>query len=111
MARIQTFRAFWPYYVSQHMNASCRRWHFVGTSCALVSLTLLAVTGHWWWLPIGLVSSYGPAWIGHFFIEKNRPATFQYPFWSLAADFIMYGKMWTGAMDAEVAQVTATTKA
>ena len=103
--RIRSFREFWPYYVGEHLHPLCRRLHFIGTSCALACLAALALTGRWPLAPLALVSGYGPAWIGHFFVEKNRPATLRYPLWSLLADFRMYGKMWLGAMDEEVARL------
>src|SRR5689334_532836 len=94
--RYQTFEQFWPFYVGEHSLSATRNFHFIGTTCAIVSLTLLFVTGHWWWLPTTFISSYGFAWFSHFFIEKNRPATFSYPLYSLRADFRMYGLMWRG---------------
>lgn len=109
--RIATFDEFWPFYVSQHLSTTCRAFHFAGTTCAIVFVLGFLVTWNWAFLPLGLVTSYGPAWIGHFVFEKNRPATFQYPLWSLAADFVMYGKMWTGQMEAEIARIADPTEA
>ena len=136
--RIQSFSAFWPYYIGEHRNPACRATHFVGTTCFLlvmlwcvvdrpipmaISLTLCVVIGffsrkvearrkaavellamigvsvlaH----PMILASvfvAYFFAWIGHFLIEHNRPATFAYPLWSLSGDFKMYGQMLRGRL-------------
>ncbi len=85
-----TFREFYPFYLSEHVNRTCRRLHFVGSSVVLVWLVISLATHH----PLGLLGlpliGYGFAWIGHFFFEKNRPATFSYPFYSFAGDWVMY---------------------
>ena len=101
MARLTSFEEFWPFYVSQHSRASTRALHFAGTTMALGSLAAGALVAPWVALaafPLG----YGPAWIGHFFFEKNRPATFTYPLWSLRGDFRMYRLMLTGRMAPEL---------
>jgi hypothetical protein len=86
----KNFQEFWPYYLSQHGQIKTRLFHFVGTSLAIVSMVSLLATGSFLYLMGALVAGYAPAWISHFFIEKNRPATFKNPFWSLIGDF----KMW-----------------
>lgn len=95
-ASYSSFAEFYPYYLSEHSDRTCRRLHFVGTSL-VISITLVALfSGHLsllWVLP---VVGYGFAWVGHFFFEKNRPATFKYPFYSLWGDFVMYKDMLTG---------------
>lgn len=81
---------FYPYYLMEHSKPSTRITHFMGTSLLFVLIVLALVLGNYsllWFLPI---AGYGFAWFGHFFFEKNKPATFQYPFYSLASDFIMY---------------------
>jgi hypothetical protein len=103
--RIQTFREFWPFYVGEHRNPLNRRLHFVGTTIMLACGVAALVTMQAWLVLLMPLSGYGFAWTGHFFVEKNRPATFQYPLWSLLADHVMYFKMWAGAMDAEVDKV------
>ena len=103
--RYQTFEEFWPYYVLQHSKPATRTMHFVGTSLALGSLAAFAFTRKLRWIPRALLAGYGFAWVSHFFIEKNRPATFTYPMWSLQADFKMFELMLTGKMDAEVERV------
>jgi len=101
VARLTSFEEFWPFYVSQHSRASTRALHFAGTTMALGSLAAGALVAPWCALAFPVVS-YGPAWIGHFFFEKNRPATFTYPLWSLRGDLRMYRLMWTGRMAPEL---------
>jgi hypothetical protein len=96
MSRFASFREFYPYYLSEHSDPRCRRLHFVGSSLVLGCLVALASTGNPWWIAGALLCGYGFAWIGHFGFEKNRPATFKYPFYSLAGDWVMYKDMLTG---------------
>jgi hypothetical protein len=103
----RTFEDFWPHYVREHAHPVTRWMHFAGTGAALVCLAAFARTRKAWLIPTALVAGYGPAWASHFFVEKNRPATFQHPLWSLRADFRMFGLMLRGQMDAEVARATA----
>lgn len=91
-----TFADFYPFYLSEHRNRTCRRLHFVGSTLALVCLGMLIGTGNFWWLLAGLVAGYGCAWIGHFGFEKNRPATFKYPLYSFIGDWVMYKDILTG---------------
>ncbi len=100
-SRIQAFEEFWPFYVSQHRKHGTRVMHFLGTTVGLLFLAGAIATGRPLFLLWGLVAAYGLAWAGHFFIEKNRPATFQYPFFSFLGDMKMYGFMWRGKMTAE----------
>jgi len=86
----QTFEAFWPYYLSEHGDPTNRRLHYVGSTLALLNLFAAIALLNPWFILGALVSGYFFAWIGHFIIEKNRPATFTYPVWSLIADFRMY---------------------
>jgi hypothetical protein len=105
--RFRTFDEFWPYYVREHSKPLTRKFHFVGTG-AFLALAVASVRLRRPSLFLAsAVAGYGPAWISHFFIEKNRPATFTYPAWSLLADFKMFGMMLRGEMDAEVARVMA----
>ncbi len=85
-----TFREFYPYYLSEHRNRICRRLHFIGSTLGLGFLTVAVVTLNPWWILAGLVSGYLFAWIGHFGFEKNRPATFKHPFYSFIGDWVMY---------------------
>lgn len=97
-----SFAEFWPHYVAEHSNPRTRTLHLVGTFIALGSVAYFISIGKWWLFPLALIPGYGMAWIGHFFIEKNKPATFQYPLWSFIGDYKMIGLMLTGKMDAEV---------
>lgn len=88
--KYKTLKEFYPYYLEEHQNPTCRVLHFTGTG--LVFLILLAglLSGNYIWLISIPFVGYGFAWIGHFFFEKNKPATFQYPGFSLASDFILF---------------------
>ncbi len=105
--RFESFEEFWPYYVREHKNKLTRRFHFVGTSMALGCAVGGLLTGRKSLLLLAPVMGYGPAWVSHFFIEKNKPATFDYPTYSLLADFVMFAKMLNGTMDAEVERILA----
>lgn len=105
-ARFASFAAFWPFYVAEHSRPATRWLHFVGTSLALALLVAAILAGQPWLLLAMPVAGYGFAWLAHFAVERNRPATFTYPLWSLIGDFKMYGLMWAGRMDAEVQALT-----
>ena len=72
----KSFAEFYPFYLSEHSNRTCRRLHFAGSSLGLLSLGLAFATGRPWWILVGLLCGYAFAWIGHFGFEKNRPASF-----------------------------------
>lgn len=97
-ARYTSFSEFYPFYLTQHADRTCRRTHFIGSTGALAALGALAVTGNAWWILAALVSGYGGAWIGHFVYEKNRPASFAQPLYSFRADWVMYWQMLTGKL-------------
>lgn len=99
---IRRFEDFWPFYVSQHRRPGTRVMHFIGTTLGLAFLVRAVTTGNAMLVLSGLAAAYGFAFAGHYFIEKNRPATFTYPLWSLVGDFKMYGLMLRGKMTAEV---------
>ena len=101
--RIRSYRAFWPFYVLQHSRPGTRQLHFIGTSGALALIALAAALPQPWLLLAAFFCGYFFAWVGHFFIENNRPATFTYPLFSLLGDFHMYWLMWLGRMDEQVA--------
>jgi len=90
MSRYATFREFYPFYLLEHSNIACRRLHFIGTSLVVVTVVLAVVFGDARWLLLAPVAGYGFAWVGHFFFEKNRPATFAYPLYSFAGDWVMF---------------------
>jgi len=91
-----SFAQFYPYYLAEHSNRTCRRLHFVGSSLVLATLAWILVTGNWLTIWLVPVLGYGFAWIGHFFFEKNKPATFTYPYYSFLGDWVMFKDMLTG---------------
>ena len=96
MSRFASFREFYPYYLSEHANPACRRLHFAGSTLVLACLATAALRANARWLLAALLCGYGFAWIGHFFFEHNKPATFKYPFYSLMGDWVMYKDILTG---------------
>ena len=103
--RIKNFEEFWPYYLQEHSTAGCRLLHFIGSTLGVICLVLTFTTGNLWLIPLGLALGYGFAWIGHFFIEHNKPATFQYPIWSFRADWKMWRAMLLGRIRKEIERV------
>jgi hypothetical protein len=101
--RLSSFEAFWPYYVAQHLDPVNRALHFLGTSLTVATLAAAATLAPWWAL-LAPLAGYGPAWAGHFFFEKNKPATFRYPLWSLRGDLRMYALLWRDRMEPELAR-------
>ena len=93
---IESFAEFYPIYLGEHQNRTCRRLHFVGSTLSLVCLVALLVTGGLWFLLLALLCGYGFAWVGHFVFEKNRPASFSRPLYSFMGDWVMYKDIWTG---------------
>ncbi len=87
--RFDSFAEFYPYYLGEHSDPTCRRLHVLGTTLAIVFAVLATATLDWRLFAAVPVAGYGFAWIGHFFFERNRPATFRHPFFSLAGDFAM----------------------
>jgi len=90
MKRFAGFRQFYPYYLGEHANRTSRRLHFVGSCGVLVLVLVAAATRDPRWLLVALACGYGFAWIGHFFFEKNRPATFRHPLYSFLGDWVMF---------------------
>jgi hypothetical protein len=97
-----TFEEFWPHYVHAHRHPVNRALHYAGTTAAIGTVVTAAVTLNPAWLLLTPIAGYGPAWIGHFVFEKNKPATFHHPLWSLRGDFRMYTLALRGRMGAEV---------
>ena len=94
--RFSSFAEFYPYYLQEHGNSTCRRLHFIGTTLVIAILAYAIGRGSIGLLLAVPIAGYGFAWVGHFFFEKNRPATFQHPFYSLLGDFVMYRDMILG---------------
>ena len=103
--KFDSFEEFWPYYVREHSKKTTRLMHFVGTGAALSAFALGLLRRSPALLLAAPLLGYGPAWISHFFVEGNTPATFHYPAFSLRADLRMFGMMLDGAMDREVERV------
>lgn len=108
-----SFADFWPHYVNEHSKPATRLLHLLGTTMGIASAAYFIASGRWWLFFLGLIPGYGAAWIGHFFIEKNRPATFQHPLWSFMGDYKMIWLMLTGRIGTEVERlaVRSTKKA
>jgi hypothetical protein len=96
--RYRSFKEFYPFYLSEHSNPMCRRLHFIGSALVLVTLGYSVLTQNWLALLALPVIGYGFAWAGHFFFEKNRPATFTYPLYSLIGDWVMFMNILTGKL-------------
>jgi hypothetical protein len=94
--QFRSFAEFYPYYLSEHRNRTCRRLHFVGSSLVLGCVGAAFATGNAWWFAAAPFCGYGFAWIGHFAFEKNRPATFTHPLYSFVGDWVMYKDLLTG---------------
>lgn len=104
MDKYHSFNEFWPFYVGEHRHALTRILHFTGT-LIMVILVILSIRYNAWLIFAAPVAGYGFAWFSHFFIEKNRPATFTYPAWSLIADLKMFMLMCVGKMQREIDQL------
>lgn len=100
--KFQSFAEFWPFYLGEHSQSATRWMHFFGSSAALGLAISGFVTGSWAMFPAAVVCGYAFAWVSHFFIEKNKPATFTHPLWSLAGDWKMWLMMATGRLNAEL---------
>ena len=97
-ARFQTFAEFYPFYLSEHGNPVSRRLHFIGTSIALTLVVAAVATQVWWLLAVALVQGYAFAWVGHFFFEHNKPATFKYPGFSFMGDWRLWWEILSGKL-------------
>ena len=99
MRELQTYRSFsefYPFYLSEHSDVTCRRLHYLGSILVLGVLVTSLANQHYLWLLSLPIIGYGFAWVGHFFFEKNRPATFQYPLYSFIGDWVMLKDMLIG---------------
>jgi hypothetical protein len=102
---ITRFDEFWPHYVHAHRHPVSRALHYVGTGAALASVGTAVVTLNPVWLLLAPIAGYGPAWVGHFVFEKNKPATFEHPLWSLRGDLKMFALALRGQMAGEVERI------
>lgn len=100
--RYNSFSEFWPFYISEHSRRGTRILHLIGTATGLLCLIYLVAIGKWWLFPLAFVPGYGSAWLAHFLIEKNKPATFQHPLWSFMGDYKMIALMITGRIEREL---------
>src|SRR5882762_4042154 len=105
--RFTSFEEFWHYYVAEHSQSATRTQHAVGTTASVACALTLIARRKWKLLPLALVPGYGAAWLAHFLIEKNKPATFDYPLWSFIGDYKMIGMMIAGKMDEEVERLSS----
>ncbi|MEH6492974.1 DUF962 domain-containing protein [Halopseudomonas sp.] len=94
--RFNNFAEFYPYYLSEHRDDRCRRLHYIGSTLVLLIVAYALFNQAWWWLLAVPLAGYGFAWVGHFFFEHNKPATFTYPFYSLLGDWVMLRDALTG---------------
>ena len=94
----ENFEEFWLRYLRAHRNPTCRMLHYAASTVGILGLVSFAATLHWWILPLGTVASYGLAWMGHFFVEGNKPLAWTKPSWSLAADYRMFFLALTGRL-------------
>jgi hypothetical protein len=88
--RFESFKEFYPFYLAEHAHPICRLLHFIGSLVIIALLAFILISQHWVYFIIIPVIGYGLAWIGHFVFEKNKPATFQYPLYSLMGDWVMF---------------------
>lgn len=102
MSSETSFASFWPEYVRAHSHPGTRAIHLAGTLAGWALLIAAIALRHWWWIVLALIVSYALAWVSHFFVEHNRPATFEHPLFSWWADQKMVALMLAGKMNAEV---------
>jgi len=100
--RITSYAEFWPYYLREHAKPETRLWHIVGIGAASILLVAALAAFSFELFFAALIVGYGPAWFAHLMLERNRPATFRYPFWSLVSDFRMTGFWLSGQLGDEL---------
>lgn len=102
-----TFSEFYIFYLSQHLNKACRTFHFIGTTLVFMTVFTAIVTKQWMFLILCPVFGYGFSWVGHFMYERNKPAAFKYPLYSLISDFVMYGHILTNRLSPYLAKAAS----
>jgi len=107
--RFTSFSEFYPYYLSEHRNSTCRSLHYIGSSIGLGVLLFSLTSGNFQYIPMALVAGYAFAWIGHFFFEHNKPATFRYPLWSFMGDWVMLKDFLLGRIDKKTTSLLTET--
>ena len=103
MREYQSFAAFWPHYLREHAKPGTRMSHYIGTELGLVAIAAAIVTGNFWLILLVPLLGYSFAWVSHAFVERNKPATFTYPFWSLMSDYRMFFLAITKQLDPHLA--------
>jgi len=96
--RFERFADFYPYYLGEHRHIVCRRLHFIGSSLAILLVAAALLIGPWWLIAVAFVQGYAFAWVGHFFFEHNKPATFKYPWFSYLGDWKMWWQTLSGKL-------------
>lgn len=104
--QLRTFEDFWPHYLAEHLHPVNRALHFLGTTL-VYGIALLGLAQSPRWFGLAPFVGYGFAWVGHFLVERNRPATFTYPWWSLRGDFRMHARMLLGRLSADLDRARA----
>lgn len=102
--RFKSLKEFYPFYLTEHSDPTCRMLHYIGTTLVITMFVYAMIQPSAWKIIAIPVLGYSFAWIGHFVFEKNKPATFQYPLWSLASDFKMFFDFLTGKVDKKLAE-------
>ena len=102
--RAESYREFWPAYLAEHSRPGTRALHYFGTGLGLVLLCVGLWAGDWRLVLVALAAGYAFAWIGHAFVERNRPTTFSHPLWSFISDFRMFGLWLAGRMGKELSR-------
>lgn len=113
MRQYTTFDQFWPHYLREHAKPGTRMSHYIGTGLGLIAIAAAVLTGNWLLILLVPVLGYSFAWVSHAFVERNKPATFTYPLWSLMSDYKMFFLALSGrlAPELEKAGVTVSTEA
>ena len=106
--KYKSFWSFYPYYLAEHEDATNRGLHFIGTASLIILLIAAIALQTWWLLALVPLVGYSFAWAGHYFIEKNKPATFTYPLYSLAGDFVMFWHTLTGQLNEQMKKAHRT---